>query len=91
MENSVTGTLANTGQVLADKATDKIQSGIRYAGKQGVSAITEMASQARDAASTASDSIVAYTKENPMKALAMAAASGALLYMAIKALSPLRD
>jgi hypothetical protein len=67
------------------------ESGIRYAGKQGVSAIAEMASQARDAATTASDSIVAYTKENPMKALAMAAASGALLYMAMKALSPLRD
>ena len=60
-------------------------------GRQGLDAITEMAGQARDAASNASDSIVAYTKQNPVKALAIAAASGALLYAAIKTLSASRD
>jgi hypothetical protein len=53
--------------------------------------ISDMASQARDVASNASDSIVAYTKNNPVKALAIAVASGALLYAAIKALTPSRD
>jgi ElaB/YqjD/DUF883 family membrane-anchored ribosome-binding protein len=60
-------------------------------GKQGLDAITDMANQARDVASNASESIVAYTKKNPVKALAIAAASGALLYAAIKARSPSRD
>jgi hypothetical protein len=48
-------------------------------------------SQARDAASDASDSIIDYTKKNPITALAIAAASGALLYAAVKALLPSRD
>lgn len=64
---------------------------IQSVGQQGLRAITDMASQARDAASNASESIVAYTKKNPVKALAIAAASGALLYAAMKALSPPRD
>lgn len=57
----------------------------------GFDALTGIANQARDAASNASDSVVAYTKKNPAMALAIAAASGALLYAAIKALSPSRD
>jgi ElaB/YqjD/DUF883 family membrane-anchored ribosome-binding protein len=60
-------------------------------GRQGIDTISDMASQARDAASNASDSIVTYTKKNPVTALALAAASGALLYAAIKALTPSRD
>lgn len=64
---------------------------IQSASQQGLRAITDMAGQARDAASNASESIVAYTKKNPVKALAIAAASGALLYAAVKALSPSRN
>jgi ElaB/YqjD/DUF883 family membrane-anchored ribosome-binding protein len=127
MENSVSSTLATTGQALADKAADKARSGIRTAqdiaketgdvlsskledvrsdagtavkkgarrvqsaSKQGLDAISDVAGQARDVASNATDSIVAYTKKNPVKALAIAAASGAVLYTMIKALSPSRD
>ena len=61
------------------------------ASQQGLHAVTAMANQARDAASNASDSIVAYTKKNPVKALAIAAAAGALLYAAARALSPPSD
>lgn len=61
------------------------------ASRQSLDAITEMANQARDVASNASDAIVAYTKKNPVKALIIAAASGAVIYAAIKALSPSRD
>lgn len=64
---------------------------VRSMGKQGLDAISDIASQARDVASNASESIVVYTKKNPVKALVIAAASGALLYAAIKALSPARD
>ena len=37
------------------------------------------------------DVIVAYTKKNPLMALGIAAAAGALVYAAIKALTPSRD
>jgi hypothetical protein len=77
---SEAGTVVNRGQRRVQSAT-----------KHGLDAITEMAAQARDVASNASDSIVGYTKKNPVKALAIAAASGAVLYAAIKALSPSRD
>jgi ElaB/YqjD/DUF883 family membrane-anchored ribosome-binding protein len=127
MDSSATTSFAKTSQALADKAADKIQSGIsvgqdsvkdagsilsskvedvrsgagtavrkgsrrvQSAGEQGLNAISEMVSQARDVASNTSDSIVAYTKKNPMKSLAIAAASGALLYAAFKAVSASRD
>jgi len=119
MESSASNNFAKTGQTLADKAANKVESGISSAedtgsalsnkvddlrnvagsalaqavgrGKQSLDAITDMASQARDVASNASDSIVAYTKKNPVTALAIAAASGALLYAVVKALAPLRD
>jgi ElaB/YqjD/DUF883 family membrane-anchored ribosome-binding protein len=99
MENSITG-LPKNGQKIADKVDDlqgdatsaltKAASRAQTMGRQSIDAISEVASQARDAASNASDSIVAYTKKNPVTALAIAAASGALLYAAIKALTPSR-
>jgi ElaB/YqjD/DUF883 family membrane-anchored ribosome-binding protein len=76
----------DTGPALT-KAISRAQS----MGRQSIAAITDMASQARDVASTTSDSIVAYTKKNPVKALAIAAASGALIYAAIRALTPSRE
>lgn len=68
------------------RRSKQIQSSSRRASR----AITALASQARDVASNASDTIVTYTKKNPAKALALAAASGALLFAAIRALSPPR-
>jgi hypothetical protein len=76
------------------KAGTAVRRGSRRAqsmGKQGLDAVTDMASQARDVASNGSESIVAYTRNNPVKALAIAAASGALLFAAIKSLSLSRD
>jgi ElaB/YqjD/DUF883 family membrane-anchored ribosome-binding protein len=76
------------GNTLSHKVDD-VQA--QSMGRQGVDAISDMASQARDVASNTSDSILAYTKKNPVKALAIAAASGAVLYAVIKALTPSRD
>lgn len=59
--------------------------------KQGLDAITDKARQASDVSVNASDSIVAYAKKKPVKALAIAAASGALLHAALKVLTPSRD
>jgi ElaB/YqjD/DUF883 family membrane-anchored ribosome-binding protein len=75
----------------AGPALSKVAARAQTMGRQGIDAISDMAGQARDAASNATDSIVSYTKKNPVKALAIAAASGALLYAAIKALTPSRD
>ena len=101
MDNSVTTNLPKNGQKITDKVDDlrgdvtsaltKAASRAQSMGRQSIDAISEVASQARDVASNASDSIVAYTKKNPVTALAIAAASGALLYAVIKALTPSRD
>jgi ElaB/YqjD/DUF883 family membrane-anchored ribosome-binding protein len=101
MESSITGNLPKNGQKITDKVDDlrdettsaltKAVSRAQSMGRQSIDAIGEMASQARDVASNASDSVVAYTKKNPVTALAIAAASGALLYAVIKALTPSRD
>ncbi len=101
MENSITGNLAKNGQTMADKVDDlrseavpalnKAMSRAQAVGRHSIDAIGDLASQARDAAANASDSVVAYTRKNPVTALAIAAASGALLYAAIKALTPSRN
>jgi hypothetical protein len=59
--------------------------------QQSFDVISDVADQARDMAASATDSIVSYTKKNPVKALAIAAASGAALYAAIKAFRSYRD
>ena len=63
------------------KGSDRVQSTT----KRGLDALTDLATEARDFASDASDSIVSFTKGNPVKSLALAAASGALIYAAYKA------
>jgi ElaB/YqjD/DUF883 family membrane-anchored ribosome-binding protein len=90
MENSITGNLSKNRSDAAPalkKAVGRAQSMSR----QSIDAISDMASQARDAASNAADSLVAYTRKNPVTALAIAVASGALLYAAVKAFTPSRD
>jgi ElaB/YqjD/DUF883 family membrane-anchored ribosome-binding protein len=127
MESSAAGNFGKTSQALADKASDKVQAGIRSAQQsakdagdslaskvsevhdkavpvirnagsraqstlqQGFDTVSDIAGQARDMAATTADSIVSYTKRNPVQALAIAAASGALLYVALKALRSYRD
>src|ERR1700688_2935755 len=71
----------------AAPALTKLVGRAQSMGRQSVDNISDMASQASDVVSNASDSIVAYTKKSPVKALAIAAASGALLYAAIRALT----
>jgi ElaB/YqjD/DUF883 family membrane-anchored ribosome-binding protein len=54
-------------------------------------AVNKAIGRTRDAASEASDSLIAYTRENPVKALLIAAASGALLLSLINVLKSTRD
>ena len=66
-------------------ARDAAAPGIRKAaararamGKQGFDAVSDAAGRARDTVSSTSESIINYTKENPVKALMIAVVSGAL-------------
>ena len=94
MENIDTNNLANKGQALADKAApfaSRVAGQAQALGKQGVDKANDIAQQARKTASQATDSILSYTQENPVKALLIAAASGALLIAFLKAVTPSRD
>jgi len=91
MENSAGAVPSSKLGEATSKAADALSSGskrVQSMGKQGLDAITDMTSQARDVALNAGDSIVDYTKKNPVKALTIAATAGALLYAAMKALAP---
>jgi ElaB/YqjD/DUF883 family membrane-anchored ribosome-binding protein len=103
--DTLANSIPKQGQALADKATDKANQVLgeavpilkstanqaRAIGRQGIDAVTDAVSQARDVASDASDSIIAYTKKNPATALAIAAATGVVLYAAIKVYMSRRD
>jgi ElaB/YqjD/DUF883 family membrane-anchored ribosome-binding protein len=80
LSNKVEDTRSDAGPAI-QRVVGRVQSMSRH----GVEAVGEMATKVRDAASNTSDSIVAYTKKKPANALAIAAASGALLYAVIKA------
>jgi ElaB/YqjD/DUF883 family membrane-anchored ribosome-binding protein len=86
LSNKVEELRGDTGSVLAN-AVDRVQS----LGKQGIDAISDAAQRTRDAATDTADSVVRYTKKNPMTALMIAAASGALLLTLIKVLRPSRN
>jgi ElaB/YqjD/DUF883 family membrane-anchored ribosome-binding protein len=102
---SLVNNLPKQGQALADKAADKANQVLsdaapilkatanqaRSISRQGLDAVTDAVAQARDAASDASDSIIAYTKKNPATALAIAAATGVVLYAAIRIFASRRD
>jgi ElaB/YqjD/DUF883 family membrane-anchored ribosome-binding protein len=94
MENTEAGNFARTTQALADKAAPVVRKASGRAQstvQQGLGAINDIAGQAREAAVNAADSIVSYTKKNPATALAIAAASGVVLYAAIRTLRSSRD
>lgn len=59
--------------------------------QQGMEAVSTAAQQVRDTSVHASDSVVAFTKENPIKTILMAAVSGALALALFNALARSRD
>jgi ElaB/YqjD/DUF883 family membrane-anchored ribosome-binding protein len=86
LSNKVEELRSDVGSALT-KTVDRVQT----MGKQGIDAVTDAAQRTRDVAANTADSISRYTKKNPMKALMIAAASGALLLSLIKVLRPSRD
>lgn len=97
--------VSKPGQDFANKAANKAKGGIDHAAltlsdtaesarqqaKPVLDQVSAAASKIRDTAADASDPLVTYTKDNPVKALMFAAAAGALFLTVIKALTPSRD
>jgi ElaB/YqjD/DUF883 family membrane-anchored ribosome-binding protein len=75
---------------VASTLTDTVESA-RQRSKQIVDQVDAAATKVRDSAAQASDSLITYTKNNPVKALMMAAGAGALFLAVIKAFTPSRD
>lgn len=86
ISNKVEGLRSSVAPAM-HKAADQVEG----MAKQGMEAGAQAAQQAREYAAQTSDSIVKFTKENPVKALMLAVAGGALLATLIKVLSPSRD
>jgi ElaB/YqjD/DUF883 family membrane-anchored ribosome-binding protein len=99
--DKVHGGIREAGATLSSKVDDigsDATPGLRQAaaraqamGKQGLDAVTEAAGRARDTVSSVSQSVIDYTRENPVKALTIAAVSGALLVTIAKAIRASRD
>ena len=74
----------------ASSLSDTVESA-RQGAKPIFDQVGAAAGKIRDTASDASDSLITYTKDNPVKALMIAAAAGALFLTVLKALTPSRD
>lgn len=86
LSNRVESARSNTGSALsnvADQANGLLT--------RGLNAVGDATQRVQDTLADTQDSIVTYTKENPVKALLIAAASGAVLVSLIRALTPSRD
>lgn len=76
----------NAGPAL-DKATRRAQD----VAAQGLQAATRAAQQLRDGVVDLAEGATEYTRKNPMKAVMIAAASGAVLFGLVKAFTSPRD
>jgi len=72
---------------ILQRAVDQTQSFVR----QTVKSVGNASRQISDSASQVSDTMISYTKTNPIKALLIATATGAVLVTLIRALTPSRD
>ncbi len=69
----------------------KVTSQAEAAARRGIDAVRDTSQQLRDRAAQASDMTVAYVKDEPIKAMLIAAATGALLMGIISMMGRSRD
>lgn len=69
----------------------KVSSQAEAAARRGIDAVRDTSQQLRDKATHASDMTVAYVKDEPIKAMLIAAATGALLMGIISMMARSRD
>jgi ElaB/YqjD/DUF883 family membrane-anchored ribosome-binding protein len=94
-------TAKDAGNTLSNKVDDlrseagptlsKVVGRAQSIGRQGMDAVSDAADRARKFSANASDLIIDYTKDNPVKALLIAAATGAALLGLVKLLKDSRD
>lgn len=80
--DSALDSLSGTAEGLRSKAApaiDRISARAEAAAKRGIEAVRDGSHQLRDKATRASDSTIAYVKDEPVKAVLVAAATGAFL------------
>jgi len=81
----------NSGEIMDISGQDPDDFAIRgHAGTDGateVHGVSDAAQKARDLAADAQDSIIAYTRKEPLKALLIAVTAGALVLPLLKALA----
>lgn len=80
----------SSAQQTASKMSETADQAGTFLGR-GIDSARATVQQVRDSATQASESLVTYTKENPVKAILIAAASGALLLTLFNALARSRD
>jgi ElaB/YqjD/DUF883 family membrane-anchored ribosome-binding protein len=88
------GRLSDTVEGVRSKAApmlNKVRSQAQAAAQRGMDAVRDTSQQLRDRASQAQDMTVAYVRDEPIKAMLIAAATGALLMGLITLLSRSRD
>lgn len=86
LSSKVEGVRSQAGPVLS-----KVTSQAEAAARRGIDAVRDTSHQLREKAVHASDVTVAYVKDEPIKAMLIAAATGALLMGLISMMSRSRD
>lgn len=78
------------GAQVADKA-DAAVSQAKSKVKEGIQSVKDAVQQGRGTVAQSSETVVSYTRDNPVKALLIAAVSGAVVWSLAKALASSRD
>ena len=78
------------GARLADKADGAVNDA-KDRVKDGIKVVKDAVQQGRDTVAQSSESVLTYTRENPVKALMIAAVSGAFIWTLARALASSRD
>ncbi len=86
VSDTIDSVRGNAGPTI-DKASRRAQA----MANQAVDTASRAAQQLRDGVSDLTDGAVAYTKKNPMKAVMIAAASGAVIFGLVRAFTSSRD
>ena len=86
LSETVEGVRSKAGPML-----NKVASQAEAAARRGIEAVRDTSQQLREKAQRASDSAVGYVKDEPIKAMLIAAATGALLMGLVALLSRSRD
>jgi ElaB/YqjD/DUF883 family membrane-anchored ribosome-binding protein len=89
-EGNLTDRAEELGARVADQA-DAAVGDARSRVKDGIKVAKEAVQAGRDTVSQTSESVLTFTRENPVKALMIAAVSGAFIWTLAKALASSRD